>query len=235
MTSSSAPISGGGWTINGDGERPVETDGDCFSEINRAILDESDIVVTNPPFSLFRKYTEMLMKWGGKFCIIGDMNALTYKDVFPLFHDGKMWIGATLHNGAWFESVDVNGCSTKTIREVDGSMQRWNGRARWFTNMDYKRRHDPLVLRKRFRARDYPHYDNYDAIDVPLVASIPADWHGVMGVPITFLNKHCPEQFDIVGWTRNPKPQGDATINGEIVYRRILIRNRDPEPARKAA
>ena len=211
------------------GGRSIKTDGDCFSETNRAILAESDVVVTNPPFSLFRKYMDMLMEWGGDFCIVGGMDAVSTKSGFSLVYDGKMWLGASMRNGAWFDSTDVEGCNTKTIRRgADGEMERWNGRACWFTNMDFKKRYEPVILRKTYSPKDYPHYDDIDAIEVNLSSDMPRDWPGEMGVPVNFLRKINPDQFDLLGLV-TPR------LNGKTSFKRILVRNRNPKTARKAA
>ena len=198
--------------------RPAIEDGDFRSEAVAEVRSMADIVVTNPPFSLFREYMATLMEWGGQFCVLGNMNALSMKEGFALVRDGKMWLGAT-PRGHKFDTPD----GERAVNSV------------WFTNMDHKRRHEEMSLCREFDPAKYPRYDNYDAIEVSKVKDIPCDYDGVMGVPITFLDRHCPDQFEIVGWTRNPKPQGDATINGKAVYRRLLIRNRKPEVAHSAA
>lgn len=202
--------------LDASGERPVETDGDFRSETNRAILTNSDIVVTNPPFSMFREYMTVLMEWGGKFCVIGNTNTLSLRWAFSIIENEKMWLGSTF--GA-------------RIYDTPNGKEKQMGNTAWFTNMDHKKRHDPLVLREKFNPKNFPRYDNYDAIEVPKVAKIPADYADVMGVPITYLQKHCPEQFEIVGLANPVVPM----VNGSPTYRRILIRNRNPESARKVA
>ena len=186
--------------------------GDFRSEAVAEVRDMADIVVTNPPFSLFREYMDTLMKWGGRFCVIGNMNAVKYTCMRPRFRDGKVWLGAT-PRGHDFDTPD----GPRSVNSV------------WFTNMDHKRRHEEMSLCKRFDPRLYPRFDNSPAIEVAQVKDIPCDYDGEMGVPITFLDKHCPEQFDIVGYLHEGK------VDGVARYSRYLIRNRKPEPARRAA
>lgn len=211
------------------GGRFIETDGDCFSETNRAILADSDIVVTNPPFSLFRKYMEMLTEWDGQFCVWGNMNVVSLRWAWALLKQEKMWLGASIANSScWFDvSEDYPLLGTNCDKDAHAVK---NSAICAFTNMDHKRRHEPLVLRKKFDRRSFPKYDNYDAVEVSKTASIPADYPGKMGVPISYMVKHCPEQFKLEGLA-NPKV---PTVDGVRKYRRIFIRNRNPEPARKA-
>lgn len=222
--------------LNGDS---VYGAGDFRSKECIELLKEADIVCTNPPFSLWREYISLLMEYKKQFLIIGNVNSATCKNVFPLIEQNKMWLGCSIHSGdrefrvpdyyplqaAGFR-VDENG--TKYIR-VKG--------VRWFTNLDYEQRHDNLILYKRYTPEEYPKYDNYDAIEVSKTAEIPCDYDGVMGVPITFLDKYNPDQFEILGIDRyvadNPKPGKRFNLNGKEVYARILIRNRHPEEQRK--
>lgn len=179
----------------------LEGDGDFRSTECVELLKESDVVVTNPPFSLFREFLAELMKYGKDFLIIGNINAITYKEVFPLIMQNKMWLGASIHSGdrefrvpdsyplqAAGYRVDENG--TKYIR-VKG--------VRWFTNLDYAARHEDLILYKHYTPEEYPHYDNYDAIEVSKTTEIPCDYFSNMGVPITYMDRHNPDQFEIVG------------------------------------
>lgn len=181
--------------------RVLEGDGDFRSAECLEALAEADIVVTNPPFSLFREYVATLVREGKKFLILGNVNAVTAKDIFPLFRSNEMWFGPSISSGdrefrvpssyplnAAGSRVDEHG--TKYIR-VKG--------VRWFTNLDHSRRHQPLTLTGTFSPSRYPRYHNFDAIEVGKVADIPCDYAGPMGVPITFLDKFCPEQFRIVG------------------------------------
>lgn len=162
---------------------PLKGDGDFRSQECLDILKESDIIVTNPPFSLFREYIAQLMEYGKKFIIIGSKNAITYKDFFPLLKDNKVWIGYN----------NVN-----DFQQPDGSFKKF-GNIGWFTNLDIKKRHEKLVLWKTYTPEEYPKYDNYDVINVNKVAEIPIDYDGVIGVPITFLDNYCEEQFEILG------------------------------------
>ena len=183
--------------------------GDFRSQECIELLREADIVVTNPPFSLFREYVAQLMEYDKKFLIIGNKNAITYKEVFPLIKDNKLWIGVTpMSTDLLFEfpsqsveDVLQNGKRGSTYRIVDG---RILGRSPsiWFTNLDHNKRHQLLDLVCRYSPEEYPHYDNYDAIEVNKTTDIPYDYSGVMGVPITFLDKYNPDQFEILGITK---------------------------------
>ena len=183
--------------------------GDFRSQECIELLREADIVVTNPPFSLFREYVAQLVEYDKKFLIIGNKNAITYKEVFPLIKDNKLWIGVTpMSTDLLFEfpsqsveDVLQNGKRGSTYRIVDG---RILGRSPsiWFTNLDHNKRHQLLDLVCRYSPEEYPHYDNYDAIEVNKTTDIPYDYFGVMGVPITFLDKYNPDQFEILGITK---------------------------------
>ena len=176
--------------------------GDFRSKECLELLDEADIVVTNPPFSLFREYVATLEEHKKKFIIIGNINAINYKEFFPLIMENKVWIGASIHSGdrAFFVPDDypleAAGCG---IDEQTGrKFIRVKG-VRWYTNLDIKQRHEEMILVKRYNPEDYPHYDNYDAINVNVTADIPYDYAGIMGVPITFMDKYNPDQFEILG------------------------------------
>ena len=175
--------------------------GDFRSNECIEILKEADIVVTNPPFSLFREYVAQLMKYEKKFVIIGNVNAITYKEIFPLIKEDKMWIGPSIHNGdrkftvPEYYPLNAAGCGV----DNDGKRYIRVKGVRWFTNIDFKQRHDEIVLYKHYNDEEFPRYDNYDAINVNTTADIPYDYEGVMGVPITFLDKYNPSQFEIVG------------------------------------
>lgn len=221
---------------------PLDGNGDFRNKECLELLDECDIVVTNPPFSLFREYVAVLMEHEKKFLIIGNKNAITYKEFFPLLKDDEVWIGCT---------------NVKEFLQPDGSTKKF-GNIGWFTNLDVAKRHEKLILWKHYTSEEYPKYDNYDAINVDKVSEIPCDYDGVMGVPITFLDKYNPEQFEIVGmdlndsvkelgikeigneWVELYRKQGGKghitasmhslvyTHNGKAVslYRRILIRKK---------
>ncbi len=176
-------------------------DGDFRSEECVALLKEADIVVTNPPFSLFREFVTLLEKYEKQYLIIGNVNAITYKEIFPLIKDNKLWLGYSIHSGDREFRVpddyplEASGCR---IDERGRKYIRVKG-VRWFTNMDYTERHIDLELWKTYTMGEYPHYDNYDAIDISSTADIPEDYMGVMGVPITFMDKYNPNQFEIIG------------------------------------
>ena len=162
---------------------PLEGNGDFRSQECLDLLDECDIVVTNEPFSLFREYVAVLMEHEKKFLIIGNKNAITYKEFFPLLKDDEVWIGCT---------------NVKEFLQPDGSIKKF-GNIGWFTNLDVAKRHEKLILWKKYTPEEYPTYDNYDAINVDKVSEIPCDYDGVMGVPITFMDKYNPDQFEILG------------------------------------
>ena len=181
----------------------LEGDGDFRSDECLALLDEADIVVTNPPFSLFREYVATLMEHDKKFIIIGNSNAITYKEVFPLIMQNKLWLGVTRSGtgSMWFRIMDD--FPVKSGQKVENGVRYQTiGNSAWFTNLDVKKRHEEMILVKRYTPDDYPRYDNYDAIEVSKILDIPLDYSGVMGVPITFLGKYNPDQFEIVGITK---------------------------------
>lgn len=226
--------------------------GDFRSEECIALLKEADIVVTNPPFSLFREYIGQLMEYGKKFLIIGNQNNITYKEVFPLIKDNEIWLG--YKSGDMAFKVPENSESRATRYWEDENGQKWRslGNICWFTNLDHNKRHEELDLVCRYSEEEYPSYDNYDAIEVGKIADIPFDYQGTMGVPITFLDKYCPSQFDILGITDRGNEYGIKTkeytpkdspkygdlnrrgaikVNGVLksTYARILIRNKHPQ------
>ena len=228
----------------------LEGNGDFRSEECLALLDEADIVVTNPPFSLFREYVATLMEHEKKFIIIGNVNAISYMETFPLLRDNKMWIGPSIHSGdrAFYVPDDyplnASGCGV----DEDGRKYIRVKGVRWYTNLDVKQRHEELILVKRYSPELYPRYVNYDAIEVSSVADIPCDYPYEMGVPITFLDKYNPEQFEIVGISRElvRTVSDDIRKNGAYpqvgrfyldlggpkykkVYERLVIKNKHPE------
>lgn len=179
----------------------LKGDGDFRSEECIELLKESDIVVTNPPFSLFREYVSQLVEYDKKFIIIGNQNAMSYKEVFPLLKNNQMWLGASIHSGDrkfYVPDTYVLNASGCGVDETGRKFIRVKG-VRWFTNLDYKERHEDLILYKSYNPEDYPHYENFDAIDVSSSSEIPCDYFGAMGVPITFMDKYNPEQFEILG------------------------------------
>mgnify|MGYP002521493156 CR=1 FL=1 len=219
------------------GIHALRGDGDFRSAECVALLKEADVVVTNPPFSLFREYVAQLVQHGKKFLIIGNVNALTYKEIFPLVKANRLWLGASIHGGDRKFGVPDDYPLEAATCGVDEKGQRFihvKG-VRWFTNLDYRQRHEDLVLYETYSPEKYPKYDNYDAINVDRTNEIPADYDGVMGVPITFLDKYSPEQFEIVGLDRyvedNPHYGHRFLLNGRETYARILIRRRNGKEA----
>ena len=200
--------------------------GDFRSEECVKLLQEADIVVTNPPFSLFREYVEQLITYGKKFIIIGNQNAITYKEIFPLLKGNKMWLGYGFNGGnAYFKVLKENGENyvSGVYNDKTGLVKFRN--CVWFTNIDIKKRHEELILYKKYSPNEYPRYDNFDAINVDKVVDIPCDYEGYMGVPITFLDKYNPEQFEIVRF-RKGNDDKDLSINGKCPYFRIIIKKR---------
>ena len=185
----------------------LEGDGDFRSPEVTALRDEADFIITNPPFSLFREFLAWIVEGEKPFAILGNKNCITYKEVFPLIRDNKIWSGSrSWAGGMWFRTV-----SNDDYDRMDGDIRMKNVPSIWLTNIDHGRRHEPLSLmtmadnlrfskHKELRGKEaYDRYDNYDAIEVPFTDAIPSDYEGVMGVPISFLDKYCPEQFEILG------------------------------------
>ena len=221
----------------GDGTQPnvfqLEEDGDFRSRECVGLLNQADIVVTNPPFSLFREYIAQLMKHDKKFLVIGNMNATTYKEIFPLIKDNKLWYGASIKSGDREFGVPPYYPLTAASSRVDKNGNRFvrvKG-VRWFTNLEHKKRKEELILYKNYSPNEYPQYDNYGAVEVPKTAHIPVDYAEPMGVPISFLDKHSPDQFEIIGMDNFLLPQlsdnrGRFYLKGERLYSRIVIRNK---------
>lgn len=180
--------------------RELKGDGDFRSEECVNLLKQADVVVTNPPFSLFREYVAALVESGKKFLIIGNHNAITYKEIFSLLKENKMWLGYS-HPVAFMVPDHYEMREVRSWREPDGTNWRSLGNACWFTNLDMAKRHEELILFKTFDPKEYPNYDNYDAIEVSKFADIPSDFDGAMGVPVTFLERYNPSQFKILGIT----------------------------------
>lgn len=205
-------------------------DGDFRSIESIKLLEESDIVVTNPPFSLFREYVAQLYRYKKKFLIIGNINAITYKEVFNLIQTNEVWLGVNLGRGiSGFivpEHYELYGTETKI--DQNGNKIVSPNNCLWLTNIDICRRHDKIVLTKSYfkNKEDYPQYDNYDGINVNRTKDIPADFSGHMGVPITFLHKYNPEQFEIIKF-RKGNNNKDLSIDGKCPYFRVVIRNID--------
>ncbi len=197
------------------------------------LLKESDIVVTNPPFSLFREYVAQLMRYDKKFIIVGNQNAITYKEIFPYIKNNKLWLGYKAGDMA-FKVPEYY--PEKTTRYwVDENGQKWRsmGNICWFTNLEIPKRNEFLDLICHYSPEEYPKYDNHGAIEVGRTADIPCDYDGVMGVPITFLDKYCPNQFELIGYMASTQVDeyncGYPYIAGKKMYARILIRNKNPK------
>jgi len=229
---------------------PLKGDGDFRSEECIELLKQSDIVVTNPPFSLFREYMSQLFEFDKKFLVIGNMNAITYKEIFPMIKANKLWLGnnAKVNGGAMFYEIPEAIVNLDQVREIKVNEQgrkvyitRVQG-VRWYTNLDHGRRHQPLSLmsmadnlkfnKKMQDKTAYDKYDNYDAIDVSYVDAIPSDYDGVMGVPISFMDKYSSEQFEIVGANRGVGQDPDGIygrstyVNGKETYKKLFIKHR---------
>jgi len=225
---------GGGNIHNFDNIKVNELQGDGDFRSNECIeiLKTADIVVTNPPFSLFREYVAQLMEYEKKFVIIGHQNAISYKEIFKLIKENKIWLGCSIHSGDREFQVPnryVLHSPSKRTDEKGNQFVRVSG-VRWFSNLDYIERHEDILLWKQYSPEEYPKYDNYDAINVSKTSNIPANYFDVMGVPITFLDKYNPDQFEIIGLDRyvedNPKPGHRFTINGKETYARIMIKRK---------
>ncbi len=240
--------------LNGDIDKRrigLKENGDFRTPECIEVLKEADIVCTNPPFSLFREYVSLLVKNDKKFIILGNVNAITYKEIFPLIKENKVWLGVSIHSGdREFEIPKKYISMLKKCRtdEEGRAFTRIKG-VRWFTNLDHKKQHEELILYKYYTPEEYQKYDNYDAINVDKVAEIPCDYDGIMGVPITFIDKYNTEQFEILGITDRQNTSGlrikkytaqddkrfnDLNARGTIktcsmyksTYARILIRRR---------
>ena len=201
----------------------LEGDGDFRSDEVTKLRDEADIVVTNPPFSLFREFLAWLVEGGVEFSVIGNMNAITYKEIFPLIKGNEMWLGAS-RMGAKYFALPSNAPVKANQHEENGVRFQKFGNIAWFTNIEHGRRHEPLALMtmddnllygsKRVREAAYVKYDNYDAIEVPETKGIPSDYDGIMGVPISFLDKYSPEQFEIIGMAK--RGAGDPALKTRV-------------------
>lgn len=231
--------------INNDGKinkldtvkTPLKQNGDFRSPECIEILKESDIVVTNPPFSLFREYISQLIEYKKNFIVIGNQNAITYREIFELIKDNKIWLGVDNGGTKWFqvpEHYDIKTESRKKIK--DGKKYFSLGSIMWYTNIETKKRNEELILYKTYNKEEYPNYDNYNAINVNKVAEIPLDFKGFMGVPITFIDKYNPKQFKLYGIMNTGEinkgiryedtPHGRPLVNGVEKYLRILIKNK---------
>ena len=223
---------------------PLQGDGDFRSAECIELLKQADIVVTNPPFSLFRQYVAQLVKYDKQFVIIGPRNGITYKEIFPLIRDNKIWLGYGFKSGnAYFKTSRSKEDFAPGVYNEDTDLVKFRN-VIWFTNLDIKKRHENIILYKKYSPEEYPKYDNYDAIEVNKIKNIPVERGGVMGVPITFLDKHNPDQFEIVGLLASAGYNKDivgipfvgtgkdarAIVNGKVSYSRILIKNKRLNP-----
>ena len=218
------------WTVGT--KTRLRQNGDFRSEECIDLLIESTITVTNPPFSLFREYVDVLEKYDKKFIIIGSQNNVTYKEIFPLLKGNKVWLGYNYGDMAFKVPSYYEPRKTRYWQDETGQKWRSMGNICWYTNLDIRKRHEKLILWKHYTPEEFPNYDGYDAIEVGKVQDIPVDYSGVMGVPITFLTKYSPEQFEIVGIDRYTVPKdvlvgGRLAVNGKSKYARILIRRKD--------
>ena len=210
---------------------PLEGEGDFRSAESIELLKQADIVVTNPPFSLFREYVAQLVEHKKKFIILGDQNAITYKDFFKLIKDNKLWLGYDNGGTKWFQVPMDYDIPTESRKKIENGVQYFSmGRIVWFTNLETTKRHQELTLYKKYTPEEYPKYDNYKAINIDKVSDIPMGYSGMMGVPITFLDKYNPKQFEIIGIDRyvedNPNYGRRFTINEKEIYARVVIKNK---------
>ena len=224
------------------GIKNLKGDGDFRNPESIELLKKVDIVVTNPPFSLFREYVAQLVEHDKQFLIIGDQNAITYKEIFTLIRDNKVWLGYDNGGAKWFQVPDDYHIKTKARMKIEKGIKYISkGSITWYTNLNTTKRHEDLILYKNYSSERYPKYDNYEAVNVDKVAEIPTDYAGMMGVPITFIGKYNPSQFEILNCNdirlneKIPfKQHGlikdkDGAINGKPTYVRIVIKNRDPQ------
>lgn len=229
---------------------PLKQNGDFRSEECIEVLKEADIVVTNPPFSLFREFVAQLIKYDKKFIIIGNVNAITYKEIFPLIKNNQVWLGHSIHGGSIEFRVPndypLNGSGCR--EDGNGNKYIRVKGVRWYTNLDYGKRYEDLILYKKYNEKEYPKYVNYEAINVDKVKDIPVDYDGVIGVPITFMDKYNPEQFEIISLgkvgsceftskrkmeilDKNGKPTGKYTVNAKgALYRKYDV-EKDKKPS----
>lgn len=215
------------------GIHELQGDGDFRSKECIELLKQADIIVTNPPFSLFREYVAQLIEYDKKFIIVGHQNSITYKEIFPLIKENKLWLGYGFNrNMAHFINKHYDDYASDADHKE--GMIRVSG-VQWFTNMDNTKRHEEFILYKKYNPEDYPKYDNYNAIEVSKSVDIPIDYEGAMGVPITFLNKYNPDQFELLGCSYSyGEPIGyhikekgfNPSVNGKEIYKRLFIKNK---------
>lgn len=215
------------------GIKQLKGDGDFRSQECIELLKKSDVVVTNPPFSLFREYVAQLIEYNKKFLVVGTWNAITYKEIFKLIMENKTWIGVNSNRNFSGFIVPKHYTLHGTEARIDENGNRIvsTNNTCWFTNLDIAKRHEELILYNTYDPKAFPTYDNYDAIEVSKTNDIPIDYNGVMGVPITFMNKYNPAQFEILGLDDHrlvyPEWRGRGPdLNGKTIYRRIMIKNK---------
>lgn len=228
------------WLLKRDANvsTPLKENGDFRSKECTELLKEADIVVTNPPFSLFREYLAQLIEYKKKFLILGDQNNITKKDIFKYIKENKLWLGYDNGGTKWFQVPDDYDIITESRKKIINGVKYFSmGRILWFTNLDTVKRHENMVLYKKYAPEEFPKYDNYNAINIDKVSEIPMNYKGVMGVPITFVDKFNPEQFELLGIMNTGEknigirykgtPHGRPLVNGVEKYLRILIRTKD--------
>lgn len=214
----------------------LEDDGDFRSDEIKGFRDEADIIVTNPPFSLFREFLTWIFEADKQFLMIGNMNAITYKEVFPLIKANKMWLGNGFHAGNAYFATNAEREYASGVYDGKTGLVKFRNVC-WFTNLDHGKRHRPLPLmtladnkkyskHKEIKGQEYKKYDNYDAIEVPFTNAIPSDYEGAMGVPISFLDKYSPEQFEIIKFRHGDDNLDLRLENGRCPYFRILIKHK---------
>jgi hypothetical protein len=212
---------------------PLKGSGDFRSDECIKLLKEADIVVTNPPFSLFREYVAQLVEHNKKFLILGDQNAITYKEIFKLIKENKLWLGYDNGGTKWFQVPDGYDITTESRKKIVNGVKYFSfGRILWFTNLDTTKRHEKMTLYKKYSPKEYPKYDNYNAIEVSKVVDIPMDYKDAMGVPVTFVDKYNPDQFEIIGHVGSVGADGVYSfanaiyLNKKKLFKRILIKIR---------
>ena len=208
----------------------LSTNGDFRSPECIELLKEADIVVTNPPFSLFREYIAQLIEYDKKFVIVGNQNAISYRDVFPLIKNNLVWLGVNSGDMAFRVPADSEPRKTRFWIDTEGNKWRSMGNACWYTNLDIQKRHEPIDLVEKYSPDKYPKFDNYNAINVNKTLMIPCDYNGIMGVPITMLQYYCPEQFEIIwldGDDETVWAGHGPSLNGKNLYRRLFIKRKD--------
>lgn len=214
------------------GIKQLKGDGDFRSKESIELLKQADIVVSNPPFSLFREYVSQLIDYDKKFLIIGNINAISYKEIFKIIKENKAWLGVNMGRGisGFIVPKHYELYGTEARIDDEGNRIVATNNCLWLTNLDTTKRHEDIILYKKYTPEEYPNYDNFEAINVNKTKDIPMDYEGIMGVPITFLDKFNPDQFEIIGQMATTKIDdfnfGYPYVNGKKIYARILIKNK---------